>query len=215
MKFFRLKFILVSSLSIFLFFIFLLFLFHYQSGMWHLLPIKIDYAQLERLLATQKWIEADRETALIYKKIVRKHLEEEGLYGLRKLDFLGQRQVALYMGELPCHKLKKLDRLWLKYSDRYFGFSVQAQILKDITSNNQLDSFDKSMEYSGLIRKLETWGDSDNRSIEHRNPLIIPEKFKGYLPSNLWSKYTPSPNGLNINKSLIKFTSCIDTKVDI
>lgn len=105
MKTFRLKFVLLASSGIFLSFISLLFLLHQQSGMWHLFPIKIDYSQLEQLLRSQQWLEADRETALLYKQIVRKYLETEGLYGLFKLDFLGSRQAVLYMGELPCQKL--------------------------------------------------------------------------------------------------------------
>ena len=76
---------------------------------WHLFPIEIDYSNLEKLLSNKQWKEADRETSIIYQQIVSNYLRKEGLYGLIKLDFLRQEEAVLFMGNLPCQKLKTLD----------------------------------------------------------------------------------------------------------
>ena len=175
--------------------------------MWHLLPIKIDYSRLEILLANKRWLEADRETAAIYKLIVRKHLEEEGLSGLFGLDFLGSRQAQLFMGDLPCNKLETIDRLWLEYSDGNFGFSVQVQMIQSISSNpNKHESVDRHQR-SRIFKKKVDWNDNLWFSLEANPSAIDPKIAKGYFPSDLWMSRSPQP--IYVMQPLEKFSSCI------
>jgi serine protease Do len=85
---------------------------------------KANYTKLEQLLATGKWKEADEET---YNKM----LEVGGK----------QQQGHLIRGELiqikdienfSCPDLRAMDRLWVKYSNGRFGFSVQKRIYQNL-----------------------------------------------------------------------------------
>lgn len=158
---------------------------------WHLFSIKIDYSNLENLLASKQWKEADRETSIIYKHIVSNYLREEGLYGLVKLDFLGQEEAVLFMGNLPCQKLKTLDELWLKYSKGQFGFSVQAQIFNSIASNNRkFINIDRADRYK-VFKNQVGWIDKYWLDSESNYYVTNSEKFKGSLPS---SRFAPIQN---------------------
>ena len=75
---------------------------------------KADYTKLEQLLAAGKWQEADRETA-------NKMLE---VAGKQKQGWLSEESIKNF----SCPDLRAIDRLWVKYSDGRFGFSVQKQI---------------------------------------------------------------------------------------
>jgi hypothetical protein len=74
----------------------------------------IDYTRLRDLLKAGKWREADRET---YDVMIRAVGKQSGDYFTRKelLNF-------------PCTDLRTIDRLWVKYSQGQFGFSVQKRI---------------------------------------------------------------------------------------
>lgn len=199
----RISFVLKAVLGTSLSFLSLLFLYHYYCEMWHLFPIKINYFKLEQFLANKQWMEADRETAIIYKQITRKYLEKEGLYGLFKLDFLGGRQATFFMGDLPCQKLETLDRLWLRYSEGQFGFSVQAQIVESIKSDSHnLDRYE-------IFKKQVGWDDKYYSTPGFYDSAINPDKARGYLPSSLWMSYSPAP--IRIIQPLEKFHSCIST----
>ena len=73
-----------------------------------------DYTRLRDLLAAQKWFEADQET---YRMMIQAVGKKEG-------DWFVQDELLNF----PCKDLRTIDRLWVKYSDGRFGFSVQKQI---------------------------------------------------------------------------------------
>ena len=75
---------------------------------------KIDYKKLYNLLATQKWKEADEETARVMLAITKR--EKEGYLDTRSIN------------KFPCEDLCTIDNLWVKYSNGQFGFSVQKKI---------------------------------------------------------------------------------------
>ncbi len=86
---------------------------------------KVNYDQLEQLLKSGKWKEADRETATKMFEVAGRTKEEwliEDVY-----DF-------------PCEDLRTIDQLWVKYSNGYFGFSVQKRILKTLGGSRSYDS---------------------------------------------------------------------------
>ncbi len=70
--------------------------------------------QLEDYLKNQQWQEADGETSRVMLQTVGKERDEH-----------------LTVGDIenfPCEDLRKIDQLWVKYSNGKFGFSVQKQI---------------------------------------------------------------------------------------
>lgn len=77
--------------------------------------VGMDYSQLEQLLATGNWREADEYTWLLMLAVA----------GTTTEGWLTLEDIANY----PCTDLKTLDALWLEYSGGRFGLTVQQQIL--------------------------------------------------------------------------------------
>ena len=73
-----------------------------------------DYTRLRNLLKEKQWKEADQETHWMMIQAV----------GKKEGDWFGQDELLNF----PCKDLRTIDRLWVKYSDGRFGFSVQKQI---------------------------------------------------------------------------------------
>jgi serine/threonine-protein kinase len=92
---------------------------------------KAEFRNLDKLLATGKWKEADIETYKIILKIARR--EKEG-----NLDFNSIKNFS-------CFSLTDIDKRWVKASNGRFGFSVQKQIWNDIagTVGYNYDNFNK------------------------------------------------------------------------
>lgn len=74
----------------------------------------INYTRLRDLLKAGEWKEADNETYLRMLEAV----------GRKKGDWIRSEELLNF----PCADLKTIDRLWVKYSDGQFGFSVQKEI---------------------------------------------------------------------------------------
>lgn len=72
------------------------------------------YENLEKLLQNQQWKEADQET---YRLMITTCGKKDGAW-FSKND----------LTTFPCEDLQTLDRLWVKYSEGKWGFSVQKQI---------------------------------------------------------------------------------------
>lgn len=77
----------------------------------------VDYTQLRDLLKTGNWKDADYETYLVMLKVV--GCEKGDDYDKDLLNF-------------PCTDLRTIDRLWVKYSNGRFGFSVQKKIYLEV-----------------------------------------------------------------------------------
>ncbi|GAX44406.1 GUN4 domain-containing protein [Tolypothrix sp. NIES-4075] len=74
----------------------------------------IDYTKLRDLLKAGNWKEADYETYLVMIQAV----------GKKENDYFERDDLLNF----PCTDLRTIDRLWVKYSDGRFGFTVQKQI---------------------------------------------------------------------------------------
>ncbi|WP_192881625.1 GUN4 domain-containing protein [Nostoc sp. CENA543] len=74
----------------------------------------IDYSRLRDLLAAENWQEADYETYIVMLQVV----------GREKGDEIRAEELSKF----PCTDLHTIDRLWAKYSNGHFGFSVQKEI---------------------------------------------------------------------------------------
>ncbi|MBD2344301.1 GUN4 domain-containing protein [Anabaena subtropica] len=88
---------------------------------------KVDYTQLQNLLAESKWQQADEETMDLMLEVV-----DTG--GIEK-DVLNNDDIKNF----PCADLDIIDRLWIKYSNGRFGFSVQKRIWESVGGNPNAD----------------------------------------------------------------------------
>lgn len=77
----------------------------------------IDYTRLRDWLKAGDWMAADQETT----KQMLKAMGKAKWWDVEREDLL----------KFPCADLQTLDRLWVKYSQGRFGFSVQKQIYVD------------------------------------------------------------------------------------
>ncbi|WP_103666465.1 GUN4 domain-containing protein [Pseudanabaena sp. BC1403] len=82
-----------------------------------------DYTRLRELLKSQKWEEANQETALMMLKVA--GCEKEGWIDSNAIDCF------------PIKDLKTIDQLWLKYTNGHFGFSVQKKIFKQVNQKER------------------------------------------------------------------------------
>jgi|GEM_PF-871171 len=98
------------------------------------------YAKLRDLLAAQDWKVADQETAKRMCQVMNPQEDGELLIG----DFQ----------KFPCHDLLNIDRLWVKYSNGQFGFSVQKAIYLECGGELLPISSTKS-----LVKNVERFGD--------------------------------------------------------
>jgi serine/threonine protein kinase len=87
--------------------------------------VGIDYTKLRTLLTEQKWKDANEETTTIMIKIADQKL------GVQTFGF--NKKVQIFdIKKIPCKDLNTIDKLWVKYSNGRFGFSVQHSIWKSV-----------------------------------------------------------------------------------
>ena len=86
----------------------------------------VDYTRLRDLLATGEWKEADRETFKVMLKAARR--EKEGWFDTNSIE------------NFPGDDLRTIDKLWVKYSQGHFGFSVQKKIWLEIGGKVDYDT---------------------------------------------------------------------------
>jgi hypothetical protein len=87
--------------------------------------VGVDYTKLRDLLVAKDWKEADLETE-------KRMLEVAGRESQGWLEVED-------VGNFPCQDLGTIDKLWVKYSDGKFGFSVQKQIYQDLGGTKDFD----------------------------------------------------------------------------
>jgi len=122
----------------------------------------IDYTKLRDLLKQHKWKEADAETATVMLQVANR--TKEG--SLREKD----------IDNFPCEDLRTIDRLWVKYSNGRFGFSVQAKIYCGLGGTRDYNK-----------RVLDVFGDKvgwrvNNEWIYYRDVTFDLKSPQGYLP---------------------------------
>ncbi|WP_427163021.1 GUN4 domain-containing protein [Aliinostoc sp. HNIBRCY26] len=87
--------------------------------------VGVDYTTLRDLLKAQRWLEADGETTNLMLKVA--HREQQGQLDLDSL------------ANFPRTDLFTIDKLWVKYSQGRFGFSVQQRIWQSLQGNSPND----------------------------------------------------------------------------
>ena len=95
----------------------------------------IDYKKLDRLLANQKWREADAETANLILKLANKP---------NTANSLDRKDIQ----KLACEDLRIIDALWTGYSQNRFGFSVQANLWVEIGVECPINPRNKRWQWS-------------------------------------------------------------------
>ncbi|MFO5439644.1 MAG: GUN4 domain-containing protein [Dolichospermum sp.] len=128
-------------------------------------PTPAIFQNLEALLKAGKWRDADEETWNLMLKLTKR--EEEGW--LRVED----------AKNFPRQELRKMDQLWVKYSNGKFGFSVQKQIWLELggklDGEYDRDTFRKLGDRVGW-RKNGEWLSYDSYTFSSTNAL------PGHLP---------------------------------
>ncbi|WP_427158271.1 GUN4 domain-containing protein [Aliinostoc sp. HNIBRCY26] len=80
--------------------------------------VGMDYSRLRDLLAAGEWKQANQETTRVMLAVMKR--EKEGWLRVEDVD------------NFPCEDLRTIDQLWVKYSNRRFGFSVQKRIYQSL-----------------------------------------------------------------------------------
>ncbi|MDB9316223.1 GUN4 domain-containing protein [Nodularia spumigena] len=139
--------------------------------------IGIDYTRLGNLLAAGNWKEADQETFSVMNKALKSNWSDEAL-----LNF-------------PCKDLGTIDKLWVKYSDGLFGFSVQKKIYESLGGQADGKYERITFESSGELWEskritFESFGDRVGWRVNSEWILKVSD-----VTSNVSPLYTSSPRG--------------------
>jgi GUN4-like/Trypsin-like peptidase domain len=106
--------------------------------------LNIDYKPLQALLENEDWVKADEETTKLFRKIT--NTDSKSL------------PAVLAIKRFSCSDLETIDSLWVTYSRRRFGFSIQQQIWESI-ENKSGNSYDVFREFINQVGWLP--GDYD------------------------------------------------------
>ncbi|MEG4989876.1 serine/threonine-protein kinase [Microcoleus sp. BR0-C5] len=143
--------------------------------------VGMDYINLQNLLAAKKWKEADGETLIVMVKVAGRE-KEEGLDRESRAKF-------------PCEDLRIIDQLWVKYSNKRFGFSVQKRIYQSLGGTRQYD--EKVWEAFGDRvgwRKNNEWldySDFDDTFSEKAPEAHLPRLASGAGSGGGWARGGP------------------------
>lgn len=128
----------------------------------------IDYTKLRDFLTAGQWKEADYETYLVMLEAV----------GRTNGDWIRDQELLNF----PCTDLRTIDRLWVKYSNGRFGFSVQKQIYLEVgglpDGKYYYQAWEKLGERVGW-RVKESWIKYSDVKFHTNAPV-------GHLPGGWW-----------------------------
>ncbi len=120
-----------------------------------------EFRRLQALLKANKWYDANRETV----SLVRNNPDN-----------------------VTCPKLRRLDELWMKYSNGKYGFTPQLEIWKQVGGTN-CETCEEQIKKFG---KEVGWSISDNIR-------LIPGDFNGHYPTVAvlgWEPYVDTDKSL-------------------
>lgn len=148
------------------------------------------FADLENLLSTNNWEEADAETARIMIRFSGDETETQFVYE--------------NISDFPCGILLEVDALWLKYSRGKFGFRVQKEIWN--RSRRRFENF--AVKVGWCING--TWLQDSDLTYDISAP-------SGHLPSLNWVHIQgwavgKESSGYNLYRILEKYSSCVKLK---
>ena len=131
------------------------------------------YQQLEDHLKAKQWHEADQETWKLMLKVVDR--EDEGWLQVEDIK------------KFDCIALLEIDHLWVKYSNRLYGFSVQKDIY--VECGGKLDFSYPSDETWNKFCDCTAWR-SEGKWVDYPQPFFNSNfmNVKGHLPLEAWRK---------------------------
>jgi len=118
----------------------------------------IDYSQLEEMLKTEKWFEANALSINII--LFLSNREQERWLDIDNIKFI------------PCADLQTIDSLWVKYSNGRYGFSIRK---KDSFN------FDKEQSFSYFPTFKNLWGYFLPRLIVDRTMKLVMDLGIGFI----------------------------------
>ncbi len=135
------------------------------------------YEELEKYLANQQWKEADLETMRLMIEIA-DSMESSNQFSEDRdvITWLDQQDID----KIPDEALKTIDKLWVKYSQGHFGFSVQAKIWREC--GGKQDEFDFIISPNKFAKNLG-WYDGRNWIKRYDQFDFSIEAKRGHLPS--------------------------------
>lgn len=127
----------------------------------------VDYSQLRDYLKAGMWSKADWETSRVMLKAA----------GMEKKGYLYEEDIDNF----PCVDLRTIDKLWVKYSEGRFGFSVQKRIYESLGGTREYDPkiWDAFAERVGWVMGGE-WVNLDGYQYNK-------QAKKGHLPVGDWA----------------------------
>ncbi|MEG3937611.1 GUN4 domain-containing protein [Microcoleus sp. S36b_A3] len=146
--------------------------------------VGIDYRNLRKCLAVKDFESANKETKSLFEKI-----------SSIDLDLMDPDPQNRKIPRIPCTDICTIDRLWVKYSEGRFGFSVQFMIWSDIylrlynekkefnrreKIESSEDELELSANFDAMYKFYNIIGWDDSRRIYQES---APE---GHLPSLFW-----------------------------
>lgn len=126
-------------------------------------PVGIDYTNLQNLLASRKWQEADEETARIMLKVANR--EKQGWLDRENFE------------RFSCEDLRIIDQFWVKYSNGRFGFSIQKKIWLEVGGKPGVYNEEVWKRFSNRVGWLVK-----NRWIYYRDFTFHSNASQGHLP---------------------------------
>ncbi|MEH2127506.1 serine/threonine-protein kinase [Nostoc sp.] len=128
--------------------------------------VGIDYRKLRDYLAAGNWKDADNETYLVMLQAVDRK-EGEWIRNKELLNF-------------PCKDLRTIDRLWVKYSNGQFGFSVQKEIYLSV--GGKVDGEYQQEVWEKFGARVGWRIDSNDNWINYNKVTFDTLAPKGHLP---------------------------------
>jgi hypothetical protein len=128
-------------------------------------PTPVIFQKLESLLKAGKWRYADLETWELMKKLTKR--EQEGWLRLEDVK------------NFPRQELRKMDQLWVKYSNGKFGFSVQKQIWLDLGGK-----LDGEPDWNTYLKLGDRVGWRENNDwLSYNSHTFSMNALRGHLPA--------------------------------
>ena len=150
--------------------------------------VGIDYRNLRHCLAVKDFESANKETKSLFEKI--------SSIDLNLMDPDPQKRK---IPRIPCTDICTIDRLWVKYSEGRFGFSVQFMIWSDIylrlynekkefNRREKIESSDDELNFSAQLDSMRKFYDIIGWEKDSR--LIYQESApEGHLPDIFWHSH--------------------------
>ncbi|AVH64190.1 GUN4 domain-containing protein [Nostoc sp. 'Peltigera membranacea cyanobiont' N6] len=149
--------------------------------------VGVDYSNLNKLLAENKWKEADIETAKLMCLAVTNHDKRLNIIvkDARAYTELNNERIV----KIPAIDLNTIDKLWLNCSKGKFGFSVQKEIYQNLGGTKEFNG--EIRDKFGVSVGWRTRNNNGNyfwrNSDDCHYYIDIDIALRGHLPSCLWA----------------------------